>query len=136
VRVSWRSLAAPLGALALSVTAFAPQASASAIAVSNLNDSGAGSLRAAIAGAAPGDTITIPSGQITLTSGPLAIAKNLTITGAGAGTSVISANNTSRVLTITAAPTVALEGMTITAGKAESGAGILAAGPSRSGACS
>jgi hypothetical protein len=65
--------------------------------VTNTNDSGAGSLRQAINGAATGDTITfnIPTTDpgydyaadayiITLTSGQLFIDKNLTITGLGA----------------------------------------------------
>ncbi len=52
--------------------------------VANGNDAGAGSLRQAIADACPGDTITFAPGvtTVTLTSAELAIAKNLTITGA------------------------------------------------------
>jgi len=55
--------------------------------VTNTKDSGAGSLRAAIADAAPGDTISFalpaPS-TITLTTNELLIDKELTITGPGA----------------------------------------------------
>ena len=55
--------------------------------VTNANDSGAGSLRQAIADAVSGDTITFDATYfstartITLTSGELSIAKNLTIDG-------------------------------------------------------
>lgn len=121
-------LAASLGCLALVIAALATQASASTITVTNLNDSGPGSLRQAIAAAASGETVSVPAGQITLTSGPLAFSKNLTIIGAGAGVTVISANNASRALTITGTPTVTLDGLTITQGKETFGAGINAAG--------
>jgi hypothetical protein len=113
--------------LLLALAASAPSASA-AIAVSNLNDSGAGSLREAIKDAVAGETITVPAGQITLTSGPLAIAKDLTIAGAGSAATSISGNDASRVLTITATPTVTLSGLTITHGNNTSGAGISATG--------
>lgn len=72
------------------------------LAVSNLADSGAGSLRAEIAAAAPGGTVTFMpglTGTITLTSGQLQIEKNLTIDGAGA-TIAVSGNQASRVMRI------------------------------------
>ena len=56
---------------------------AATLTVLNTNDSGAGSLRAAIAAAASGDTINFAvTGMITLAS-ELAIDKNLTIQGPG-----------------------------------------------------
>jgi hypothetical protein len=68
--------------------------------VTNTNDSGPGSLRAAIAGAFTGDTINfslaLPA-TITLTSGELLINQDLTISGPGASTLVISGNNSSQL---------------------------------------
>ncbi|HLO86546.1 MAG TPA: cadherin-like domain-containing protein [Nostocaceae cyanobacterium] len=75
------------------------------ITVTNNNDSGAGSLRQAIAQAQAGDTITFAANlanqTITLTSGQLTINKNLTIDGAAAANLVISGNNSSRVFEVT-----------------------------------
>src|SRR5207245_977056 len=72
--------------------------------VSNTNDSGAGSLRQAMLDAnAAGGSNTIrfqlAAGPqtITLTSGQLTIASNLTITGPGAANLTLSGNNASRV---------------------------------------
>jgi len=68
--------------------------------VSNLNDSGAGSLRETIAASASGDTIEFSvSGTITLTSGELAIGRDLTLIGPAGGLTV-SGNFSSRVLDI------------------------------------
>ncbi|MBD0269577.1 MAG: calcium-binding protein, partial [Cyanobacteria bacterium Co-bin8] len=71
--------------------------------VTNTNDSGAGSLRDAIANAGPGDTIrfdaSLANRTITLTSGEIFVnpGKNLTIDGGGAPNLIISGNNTSRI---------------------------------------
>ena len=67
-----------------------PLASAATITVTNGADSGAGSLRAAIAVASPGDTIVMPALSVSLTSGQLEINKSLTIAGAGARSTSIS----------------------------------------------
>ena len=75
------------------------------ITVTNLNDSGAGSLRDALGNASSGDAITfapnLAGGTLILTSGELDITKTLTINGDldgnGSPDITISGNNASRV---------------------------------------
>src|SRR4051812_35106425 len=73
-----------------------PYAAAATFTVTNLNDSGAGSLRAAIVSAntaAGADTVTFQSGltgTITLTSGEIAITDDVTITGPGAASITVT----------------------------------------------
>jgi hypothetical protein len=102
----------------------------STLTVNNLNDSGAGSLRDAIAIASPGDIINITvTGTITLTTGELVLGKNLTITGPGQTGLTVNGDNKSRVFLITpgsssqAAPTVTVSGLTIANGLAKGGNG-------------
>ena len=72
-------------AIGLLLYAVALPVHAATITVTNTNDSGAGSLRQALAEAHDGDRITFAvSGTITLTSGGLVVAKNVTISGPGA----------------------------------------------------
>jgi hypothetical protein len=72
--------------------------------VTNLNDSGPGSLRDAIALANSGDVIVFGvTGTITLTSGELQITKDLTINGPGPSLLAISGNLAGRVIHICAA---------------------------------
>lgn len=88
--------------------------------VSNCNDSGAGSLRDAVAGAATGDTIDMTAlacSTITLTSGSVAIGQDdLTIAGPGAGTLAIDAGGNSTVFDFTGTGTLAVDAVTLTNG--------------------
>ena len=97
---------------------------AATITVTSLADSGSGSLRAAVTSAAAGDTINInTTGTLTLTSGEIAIAKNLNIVGPGAGNLTISGNGSSRIFNIVAGSSaadapVSISGVTLTRGAA------------------
>jgi hypothetical protein len=96
--------------------------------VTNLLDSGLGSLRDAIATAAAGDTIDFQSnlsGSITLTSGQLTIDKDLTISGPGSSVIKVSGNLASRVFAVTSS-TVVIGGLTIADGRSptDRGGGI------------
>ncbi|HJT76541.1 MAG TPA: hypothetical protein VJ739_05000 [Gemmataceae bacterium] len=94
----------------------------STLTVTSPADSGAGTLRADVAAAGSGDTIVFdPSlnGQtIALTSGQIAISKNLTIQGPGAGQLTISHNAytpASRIFEVDAAA-VTISGLTLSNG--------------------
>jgi hypothetical protein len=99
--------------------------------VSNLNDSGSGSLRNTIAASADGDSITFGvMGTITLTSGQLVIGKSITISGPGANVlSVARSSDPStpefNVLLIfnggNSGPTVSISGLTLAGGKETNG---------------
>src|SRR5437773_5095787 len=102
-------------------------ARASTITVTNTNDSGAGSLRQALADANPGDTIdfavTTPA-TITLTSGELLVNKSVTISGPTAGHLSVNGNAASRVFHIEEVD-VTISNLAITNGVADRGGGIL-----------
>jgi hypothetical protein len=121
---SLRRLVGRFSLLALSGLLLA--ARAEAIVVTSTNDSGAGSLRQAIADAAAGDTITFTNslaGQaIVLTSGELGINKNLTIEGLGARVlSVQRSTNANtpdfRIFKVSPGVTVNISGLTIANGR-------------------
>src|SRR6478672_11491327 len=116
-------VALSLAAAGLLVLALAGQAQA-AITVSNQNDSGPGSLRESVATAPPGETIVLPAGTYTLTSGPLSIKeKSVTIAGHTAADTIIRAGGAFRVIEILGPADVALSGVTIRDGNISAGAG-------------
>jgi hypothetical protein len=103
----------------------------SALTVTSTSDSGPGSLRQALANAQDGDTITFgnatTASTISLTSGPLVIDKNVTISGPGANLlTVARGNGVFRVFHITPGHTVTIGGIRIAGGNASGsrGAGI------------
>jgi hypothetical protein len=98
--------------------------------VTNLSDHDPGSLRDAIATTPAEGTVDFQSGlagTIMLTSGELAINKNLTIAGPGSSVITVSGNHTSRVLQVGSTFTVDISGLTIADGMAigEVGGGVL-----------
>ena len=88
--------------------------------VTNLNNTGTGSLRQAITATPSGGTVDFQpglTGTILLTSGELAISHGLTISGPGADVITVIGNHTSRVFDVTAGfGTVAISGLTIADG--------------------
>lgn len=95
------------------------------IQVTNINDSGPGSLRDAIASATSGDTITFSLGTypatITLSS-TLSIGTSLTISGPGASNLAISGNSLVQVFQIASGTIAAIYGLTIQNGRGSGGA--------------
>lgn len=106
------SIAVALGWVIMQVKS----AQAATLTVNNLNDSGVGSLRDTINIANSNDVVEFLLGShpstIVLTSGALAIAKNLTINGPGANLLTISGNNQFSVFDISAA-NLTLSGLAI-----------------------
>jgi hypothetical protein len=108
----------------------------STITVTSDNDSGSGSLRAALASAVAGDTISFARsayGTITLSSGPLEVTTNVTIDGPGPNKVTVDGNNTYQDLVVDANVTATISGLTFTGGNAPAsypygGGGIFNAG--------
>lgn len=110
------------------ICALAAPLSPTVVIVTNTNDSGPGSLRAALTAVNAGDVVefNLPANStITLTSGELAVHRALTIDGSSALNLTVSGKRASRVLLATAPLTI--RDLTITDGNAsEDGGGILA----------
>ncbi|MFN3649419.1 MAG: choice-of-anchor Q domain-containing protein [Armatimonadota bacterium] len=126
-----RDLLTTLPAALLLAFAGAP-AHAAAFTVTQLGDSGAGSLRQAVAdanAAAGADIINFQeglSGTIILTAGPLTLTGFLEIQGPGAATLAVSGNNASRVFAVDPGATVLIRDLAMRDGKyagPESGGG-------------
>src|SRR5439155_4207189 len=100
---------------------------AATITVTTTADTGAGSLRAALASATNGDTInfslTTPA-KITLTNGQLFVSNSISILGPGPGNLRLDGNAASRVFYIRPSNTVTLSSLTVTNGAGGSGGGI------------
>ena len=113
-------------------------ANAATLIVTTAADSGAGSLRQALADAHNGDTIQFDAalnGQtINLTSGELVIDKNITISGPGSNLLTVSRASTAanfRIFHVTPNHTVIIGGLTISGGLVDgtsNGGGILNSG--------
>ncbi|MCB8965310.1 MAG: CSLREA domain-containing protein [Ardenticatenaceae bacterium] len=58
------------------------------------------SLREAVATAVAGDTIVVPAGTYPLTLGEISISQDITITGAGADSTMVTAGGSSRIFNI------------------------------------
>lgn len=98
---------------------------AATITVTSAADSGAGSLRAALAAANPGDTIafSLPANStIALSSELPVISQNLTIDGSGSTGLTVSGNGGSRVFFVNSG-TVSISNLAISNGLAQGGAG-------------
>src|SRR6266581_1742723 len=86
--------------------------------VTNTADSGAGTLRAALASVANGDTIDASgvTGTILLTSDELLVTNSVTILGPGPANLAVNGNAASRVFHIALSNTVTIAGLAITNG--------------------
>ena len=95
---------------------------AATVVVTNLADSGPGSLRAALASAQGGDVITFAvTGTITNSSAELVISNNLDVIGPGANTLAVSGKNLNRAFHILSGAAVSFSGLTIRDGHAANG---------------
>jgi hypothetical protein len=96
--------------------------------VTNLNDAGAGSLRATLAVAVDGDVVNFDPGlfryTITLTTGELTVSENITIDGADANI-LVSGNKASRVLHVLQGAVVTVNGLGLREGSVGGSGGCL-----------
>lgn len=97
-------------------TSVAPGRPAGVVAVTNCDDSGAGSLRDAFTNAVSGDVIDLGAltcSTITLDTGLVSTVDDLTLAGPGAGQLAIDGNNASRVIEHQGYGMLTIEGLTI-----------------------
>jgi len=110
--------------LTAAVSAVTSAAYAATIAVTNTDDSGAGSLRHALAIANDGDTITFTAaGSILLATGELFVDKTVTIAGPRAENVIVDGNGSSRVFHIAPQRSVTLSNLIIRNGAASANDG-------------
>jgi hypothetical protein len=98
----------------------------STLTVTNLADSGAGSLRDRLAAAAPGDTVAFApglSGTVFLGS-TLDITKSLTVQGPGPDTLALYGQQATQVFHVAAGVTAGISGLTVAGGSDWQGGGI------------
>ncbi len=114
-------LLALLPALGMGLLSQPPAVRADTLTVANANDSGTGSLRAAIAAAQPGDTIVFApalAGQTITLASQLVISRALTIDGSSLSTPVtLSGNDAVRVFHVYTDTHATLDSLTIAHGK-------------------
>ncbi|MEZ4709847.1 MAG: family 16 glycosylhydrolase [Caldilineaceae bacterium] len=93
-----------------------------AITVTNLNNSGSGSLRQALADIAIGGAISfdasLAGGEIALTSGPLTLSQDVIIDGSSAPGLSLNGGGTDRLLVVNAGVNATVSGLTFTNGYA------------------
>jgi hypothetical protein len=115
--------------VAVTVCLFVSFASGATMTVTNINDNGAGSLRATITAAVKGDIIVFDSAlngkTITLAGGEIALSKTLNISGPGAANLTISGNHSSRIFNVNAASTIS--GLTLANGQTSGDGGAIIA---------
>lgn len=98
---------------------------ATTLTVTNLADSGPGTLRQALADAASGDTIDFAiEGTIKLDTGPVVIDRSLTLVGPGAESLALDGGLTNRLLDVTSGP-VELSGLQFLNGFASGNGGAI-----------
>jgi hypothetical protein len=121
---AWVRLGAAGVVLGLAIGAMtvipAQVASAATLTVTNCNDAGAGSLRAAVASASSGDTITFAlspaCSTITLTSGEIPIFQSLNIEGPGARALTVMSDPNGNFVQMENAANVAISGLSMQGG--------------------
>ena len=128
--IASNSLRFRLPGFAIVILLTAVSVSAATITVNNPSDSGAGSLREAIATAANGDTInfSLPSPSVITVLTPLTFVSDVTIVGPGASRLAIDGGAGVVVFVVNAGGTVAITGLTVQNGSQLLGGGVFSAG--------